>query len=149
MMRSDRIPSQIIAYTDNYKFLTRLTAVFDTRRTTGRGSVFLSQKRLNYHQHPESPSSKSLSSSSPFPDLHCASPLPILVRATDGNDKKDKRVKLSTVVQADDLENFFVKYAECWKSGMTGLKKRDRSGRKAKAKGKKKKGKENEVVKAG
>lgn len=71
------------------------------------------------------------------------------MRATDGNDKKDKRVKLSTVVQADDLENFFVRYAECWKSGMTGLKKRDRSGRKAKAKGKKKKGKENEVGKAG
>ncbi len=84
-----------------------------------------------------------------MPDLHPPHPLPILVRATDGNDKKDKKVKLSTVVQADDLENFFVRYAESWKAGMSGLKKRDRSGRKAKAKGKKRKGKEGEGAKAG
>lgn len=58
-------------------------------------------------------------------------------------------MKLSTVVQSDDLERFFVRYAECWKAGMSGLKKRDRSGRKAKAKGKKRKGKEGEVKKEG
>ena len=61
------------------------------------------------------------------------------MRATNGKSKdkiKDK-IKLSTVVQADELEAFFVKYAEVWKAGMSGLKKRDRSGRK-KGKGKKK-----------
>ena len=41
------------------------------------------------------------------------------------------------MVQADELEGFFVKYVEVWKAGMSGLKKRDRSGRK-KGKGKKK-----------
>ena len=41
------------------------------------------------------------------------------------------------MVQADELEEFFVKYAEIWKAGMSGLKKRDRSGRK-KGKAKKK-----------
>lgn len=46
-------------------------------------------------------------------------------------------MKLSTVVQADELEGFFVKYADVCKVGMGGLKKRDRSGRKAKAKKKK------------
>ena len=51
-------------------------------------------------------------------------------------------MKLSTVVAPDDLEVFFTRYAEVWKAGMSGLKKRDRSGRKAKAKGKKKKGKD-------
>ena len=51
-------------------------------------------------------------------------------------------MKLSTVVQPDELEGFFLRYAEVWKAGMSGLKKRDRSGRKAKAKKtKKKKGK--------
>ncbi len=50
-------------------------------------------------------------------------------------------MKLSTVVQADELEGFFTRYAEVWKGGMLGLKKRDRSGRKAKAKKSKKKGK--------
>ena len=73
----------------------------------------------------------------------------ILIRATDGNtnapnlkkDSKDKvakksqKVKLSTIVQPDEIEAFYVRYAEVCKAGMTGLKKRDRRGRKAKTKG--------------
>lgn len=49
-------------------------------------------------------------------------------------------MKLSTIVQPDDLEGFFTRYAEVWKAGMGGLKKRDRKKAKAK-KTKKKKGK--------
>ena len=48
-------------------------------------------------------------------------------------------MKLSTIVQADELDGFFTRYAEVCKAGMSGLKKRDRSGRKAKAKKEKKK----------
>lgn len=66
------------------------------------------------------------------------------MRATDGKStKKDKKtknkdkVKLSTVVQPDDIETFFAKYADVCKAGMQSLKKRDRSKRK-KDKGKKK-----------
>ena len=75
----------------------------------------------------------------------------ILIRATDGNTNapnpkpaskdgkitKDKstKVKLSTVVKPDELEAFYTRYAEVCKAGMTGLKKRDRRGRKAKTKG--------------
>lgn len=75
----------------------------------------------------------------------------ILIRATDGNtntpnlknaskeskvtEKKSQKIKLSTVVSPDDIEAFYVRYAEVCKSGMTGLKKRDRRGRKAKTKG--------------
>ena len=82
--------------------------------------------------------------SSPFPDLHPPHPLPVLIRATNGKTRENgkEKVKLSTVVQAENLEPFFTRYAEVWKAGMSGLKKRDRSGRKAKAKGKKQKGKE-------
>lgn len=36
------------------------------------------------------------------------------------------------MVQASELEGFFTRYAEVWKAGMGGLKKRDR--KKAKAK---------------
>lgn len=44
---------------------------------------------------------------------------------------------MSTVVQPDELEGFFVRYAEVCKEGMArGLKKRDRKGRKTKKKGK-------------
>lgn len=66
------------------------------------------------------------------------------MRATDGkttkSDKKTKnkdKVKLSTIVQPDDIEAFFARYAEVCKAGMQSLKKRDRSKRK-KDKGKKK-----------
>ncbi len=38
------------------------------------------------------------------------------------------------MVQPDAIEGFFVRYAEVMKAGMSGLKKRDRSGRKRKEK---------------
>nr|POE93552.1 hypothetical protein CFP56_19564 [Quercus suber] len=75
-----------------------------------------------------------------------ATPLPILIRATDGKSQSVERkknlskVKLSTVVAPDQLEAFFTRYAEVCKAGMQSLKKRDRSKRK-KDRGKKKKGK--------
>ena len=77
----------------------------------------------------------------PFLDLHPASPLPIIMRATNGKSKDDlkEKIKLSTIVQPDALEPFYARYVEVCKSGMHGLRKRDRSGRK-KAKAKKKKG---------
>lgn len=79
-----------------------------------------------------------------FPDQEPAKPLPVLIRATDGKSKahriKGEKTKLSTIVEADQLEGFFTKYVEVCKLGMTGLKKRDRSKNKSKLKAKKKKG---------
>lgn len=50
-------------------------------------------------------------------------------------EKKQKKVKLSTIVQPDDLDTFYARYAEVCKTGMAaGLKKRDRKGRKEKRK---------------
>ena len=76
-----------------------------------------------------------------FPDLHPSQSLPILIRATNGKSKKnrDDKIKLSTVVQPDALEGFFIRYAEVCKLGMSGLKKRNRSKAKEKQKAKKKK----------
>lgn len=66
---------------------------------------------------------------------------PILVRATNGkagDDRKaGKKAKLSTVVQSDALDAFYVRYAEICKAGMAALKPRDRSKRKTKGKKKK------------
>jgi hypothetical protein len=53
--------------------------------------------------------------------------------------KEQGPVKLSTIVQPDDLEAFFIRYAEVCKTSMLSLRKRDRRKRKA-DKGKKKKG---------
>jgi signal recognition particle subunit SRP14 len=82
-----------------------------------------------------------LTADRPFSDLHPSKPLPILVRASNGKSKENRprKVKLSTIVEVDNLEGFFVKYADVCKQGMTGLKKRDRSKAKEKLKAKKKK----------
>ena len=57
----------------------------------------------------------------------------------EGTKRKDiPKISLSTVVQPDDLDAFFVRYAEACKTGMSGLKKRDR--KKGKKDKKKKKG---------
>ena len=93
-----------------------------------------------------SPPTPSKVADDPLWDLHPDNPLPLIVRATDGkstkkHDKKTKnkdKVKLSTIVQPDDIETFFARYAEVCKAGMQSLRKRDRSKRK-KDKGKKKK----------
>lgn len=79
----------------------------------------------------------------PLWDLNPPNPLPIIIRATDGHSQsKDKtknknKVKLSTLVQPDDLEAFFTRYAEVCKTSMQSLKKRDRKKAKSKKKGKK------------
>ena len=73
-------------------------------------------------------------------DLHPPTPLPVLIRATDGRSGEDRteRIKISTIVEPENLERFYTRYAEVCKSGMQGLKKRDKSKRK-KAKAKKRK----------
>lgn len=82
-------------------------------------------------------------------DLHPPNPLPVLVRASDGDTQSKDRVKnkdhvkFSTVVQPNELEAFFTRYAEVCKAGFQSLKKRDRKGRK-RDKGKKKKAGEGE-----
>lgn len=83
----------------------------------------------------------------PLWDLHPPNPLPLLVRATDGattkSDKKTKnedKIKLSTIVQPDDIDSFFTRYAEVCRAGMQSLKKRDRRQARKKDKSKKKKG---------
>ena len=69
----------------------------------------------------------------------------MIIRASDGETQSKDRVKnkdhvkISTIVQPDDLEGFFTRYADVCKASMLSLRKRDRRKRKA-DKGKKKKG---------
>ncbi|KAL0939435.1 signal recognition particle 14kDa protein [Colletotrichum truncatum] len=116
------------------EFFGELAKLFEQRRGKGKGSVFLVQKRLSYNQDVTSPTA-----TDPFPDLHPAKPLPILVRATNGKSKKNRasKTKLSTVVEVDVLDGFFTRYADICKAGMSALKPRDRSKKKAKARKKK------------
>lgn len=60
----------------------------------------------------------------------------LLMRATNGSSKPEKRIKIATVVPITELEAFYVRYAEVMKAGCGSLKKRDRKKRKVKKKGK-------------
>ncbi|KAL1593947.1 hypothetical protein SLS60_010681 [Paraconiothyrium brasiliense] len=107
-------------------------------------NVYLSQKRLvfNTETQPQTPTKVA---DDPLWDTHPENPLPILIRAH--NNKSSNRngmnrdvvskTRLSTVVQPDQLDAFFVQYAEACKAGMSGLKKRDRRGKKDRKKKKK------------
>lgn len=131
-------------------FLSALTTLFTTTAARPTGSVFLTQKPLfpNSTTSPDSPS-----------DTLSPAPAPqILIRATDGlrnktgdvkspsskvtkkQDQHKNRTKISTIIEQDEVEEFFGKFAEVCKVGMGGLRKRDRRKGK-KGKGGKKGGK--------
>jgi len=117
------------------EFFSQLSALLDSRQQKGHGSIYLTQKRLSYN-NVSAPSTPTKLADDPLWDTHPPNPLPIIIRATDGESqskegqKNKEKVKLSTVVQPDDLEAFYSRYAEVCKAGMQALKKRDRSKRK-------------------
>ncbi|PIA95804.1 hypothetical protein CB0940_10635 [Cercospora beticola] len=128
----------------NEEFFINLTSLVSKVQEKGHGSVYLTQKRLSYDPSTTAEDESKKVADDPLWDLHPPNPLPLIVRATDGKSqskdrKKNKdKIKLSTIVQPDDLEAFFTRYAEVCKAGMQSLKKRDRSKRKkVKGKGKK------------
>ncbi|RMY08211.1 hypothetical protein D0867_09110, partial [Hortaea werneckii] len=96
-------------------FFTQLASLIEKTQQKGHGSVYLTQKRLTFDtgnpSDANAPAPKV--ADDPLWDLHPANPLPLIVRATDGKSqsqdrKKNKdKVKLSTIVQPDDVEAFF------------------------------------------
>lgn len=113
------------------EFFDRLGALLNRRKGSDHGALFLTQKRLTYSQ-----SCPPSTVDNPFPDLSPGKPVPVIVRASDGKSRKEKavKVKMSTVVQPHDLDGFYARYAGVCKAGMTALKPRDRSKKRAKAK---------------
>lgn len=57
---------------------------------------------------------------------------PILIRVTDGNNDKSKKIKLSTVVEPNQLDSFWNEYTNILKAGFIGLKKKSKSKKKSK-----------------
>ncbi|KPI40383.1 uncharacterized protein AB675_7733 [Cyphellophora attinorum] len=121
-------------------FLAQLTTLFTSTTTANHGSVFLTQKALFGAPSPDTDTAMTSDTS--------AAPK-ILVRATNGaatpkthhtktqaRKLEGKKVKISTVIEASEAEEFFAKLAETCKTSMTGLRKRER---KPKKKGGKKK----------
>ncbi|ESZ96686.1 hypothetical protein SBOR_2945 [Sclerotinia borealis F-4128] len=140
------------SHLSNDEFFSKLAPLFDSRREKDHGSIILTQKCFNYN-----PTSGALIAVTPaseadadaltdvlcaqFPDLVRDAPMPLLVRATNSKGKlqRTEKIKLSTIVQPDQLETFFARYAEICKGGMSALKKRDRRTAKEKLRAKKRK----------
>lgn len=141
------------------KFFESLASLFSDRRAKSHGSIFLSQKRretvqiICMHSLTGLMSIVVLPAGTKAPTSHddlsdlapLTAPLPILIRASNNKpsewarkrSRDARRVKLSTTVEAGELDTFYARYAECCKAGATALKKRDKKKSKAAAKKKK------------
>ncbi|VBB81351.1 Putative protein of unknown function [Podospora comata] len=122
------------------EFFTALTALFTTQKQSQKGTILLTQKRYSYDE-----SAKETLSEQEHEETLTTTPLPqapILIRASNSKSKEarneGKKVKLATIVQPDDLDSFYARYADVCKAGMSGLKPRDRTKRKAKEKARRK-----------
>ncbi|KAL6877248.1 signal recognition particle, SRP9/SRP14 subunit [Trichoderma longibrachiatum] len=119
------------------EFFDKLGSLFNHRKGSDHGAIYLIQKRLTYD-----PAEQQSTTAKLFPDLAPNKPLPVLVRATNGKSKRDDaaragKEKLSVVVQPHELDAFYARYADVCKAGMAALKPRDKSKKRAKAKKKK------------
>ncbi|KAI1406347.1 signal recognition particle 14kD protein [Hypoxylon fuscum] len=123
-----------MGHLSNDEFFTKLVELFDQRKGKDHGSIILVQKRLSHDQPLPEATSDTI-----FPDLHPPRPMPVLIRATNakGKERRQDKIKISTVVEPESLPAFFERYADVCKAGMATLKPRDRSKRKGKAKKKK------------
>lgn len=112
-------------------------------KSGGKSSIYLTQKRLSYNVDAEIEGTAPLSdlSKGVDPVLHASTPdvkkYPILIRVTDGNKDKSAKIKLSTVVEPENLDAFWNEYTNVLKTGFVGLKKKAKSKKKAKKASKK------------
>ncbi|GJN71607.1 signal recognition particle protein domain-containing protein [Purpureocillium lilacinum] len=116
------------------EFFVGLEKLFNHRKGSDHGAVYLTQKRLSHDQDMPSPTREN-----PCPDLSPSQPMPVIIRASNGKSRRAEgdKVKLSTIVKPHELDGFYSRYAEVCKAGMVALKPRDRSKKKAKARKKK------------
>ncbi|GMM33537.1 RNA-binding signal recognition particle subunit [Saccharomycopsis crataegensis] len=128
---------------DNKQFLTEVGKLL-TSANSSQSSLYLTQKRyIPYDEvtgKQELPQnsvsgSASVSENTPFQIIKDSENYAILFRITDGASDKSKKLKYSTVVTNDKLENFWKEYTNVLKSGITGLKKKEKKKNKKKGKG--------------
>ncbi|KAI9643420.1 hypothetical protein NHQ30_008039 [Ciborinia camelliae] len=138
----------MVSHLSNDEFFSKLAPLFDSRREKDHGSITLTQKCYTFEPTSDSsiavaPATDALADvlTAQFPDLSRDAPMPLLIRATNSKGKPNRaeKIKLSTIVQPDQLEAFFARYAEICKGGMSALKKRDRRNAKEKLKAKRRK----------
>lgn len=115
---------------DNSQFLKQLNDA--VTNNNGKSSIYLTQKRLASSSN----ESSSLSIDDlptnviPHNQIQNSTSYPILVRismnSTNNKDKKQEKLKLSTVVETDQLNRFWQQYIRVLKNGFVGLKKKEK-----------------------
>lgn len=115
---------------DNSQFLKQLNDA--VTNNNGKSSIYLTQKRLASSSN----ESSSLSIDDlptnviPHNQIQNSTSYPILVRismnSTNNKDKKQEKLKLSTVVETDQLTRFWQQYIRVLKNGFVGLKKKEK-----------------------
>ena len=118
-------------------FLRQVTKLLE--KNDGEQSIYITQKRL--------PSTESMIQSEPMDDLqdevkpivlkqaiteNKANTYKVLIRVTNGGRDKASKIKLSTIVDPEELEPFWASYTKVLKAGFPGLKKRSKKKKKKK-----------------
>lgn len=109
---------------NNTEFLAKVTDVLTSNE--GKSSVYFTQKRLSLTLEPATPnnindlSSNVVDHPKEFPTNTTS--YPVLIRFTLG----DKKSKVSTVIEPEDLDKFWSEYAQILKTGFVGLKKKEK-----------------------
>ncbi|VEU20664.1 DEKNAAC101562 [Brettanomyces naardenensis] len=113
----------------NDEFLKQISSLLE--KNAGKSSIYITQKRLSHDIEAEI-------GTEPFDDIQkdvkptvfksitSTKQYPVLVRVTDGDKDKKKKVKLSTVVRPEDLDKFWLQYTNILKAGFPGLKKKSK-----------------------
>ncbi|KAK6455024.1 signal recognition particle, SRP9/SRP14 subunit [Scheffersomyces xylosifermentans] len=120
---------------DNTEFLKQVSDILTTNN--GKSSVYLTQKRLSPALAIDADTNNTindLSSNVKQTAIQNTTTYPILIRVSlNGKDRKDKKdkVKLSTVVETDRLDQFWTEYVHVIKTGFTGLKKKTKKSKKS------------------
>ncbi|KAI3405581.2 hypothetical protein KGF56_001599 [Candida oxycetoniae] len=125
---------------DNSQFLSQLKDL--VLKNQGKSSVYLTQKRLST----EKPHGESLSTDFPTNVIDMDKSLPrneqkypILIRVSmNSSNNRDgeggKKVKISTVVETEQLNQFWQDYIQVIKIGFVGLKKKEKKSKSKKNK---------------
>ncbi|KAI5955282.1 hypothetical protein KGF54_001843 [Candida jiufengensis] len=121
---------------DNSEFLKQLNEI--VTKNNGKSSVYLTQKRLSNKD--EIKESKSSTQIKDLPTnvieqtdkdiIENTETYPILIRISmnseNNKDSKNKKLKLSTVIENDQINQFWSQYIQVLKNGFVGLKKKDK-----------------------
>lgn len=116
---------------NNAEFLTQMSGMLTNNG--GESSVYFTQKRLTPAMNTEEDENTNKMNDLPsnviqtekFPENK--KEYPVLIRVAMNTNRRVKlKTKISTVVEIDQIDQFWIEYAQVMKSGFVGLKKKDK-----------------------